>query len=279
MGDENDGDAPAGDVLHDGNQLGRLGLRQHGGGLVKHQQLHAGFVDFPGDFHELHIAHGERAHQGIFGNVDAHAVQRLAGILFHFCVVQKFQILAQQLAHRPGIGDLPVQLDVLGDLEAGNQHELLMHHADALFHGIHGGRNLYRVSVHQHLALEAAGGMDDGHAEEHVHQGTLARTVFTQQGVNLAGADFQGNILQNGVFAVELGDMVHFKDILCQIQNLLLYITAQIKGYPLPAVSTATGYPFIKQIARTRAGGAPGPGDVSFYFSGINRISQRSRRS
>ena len=65
--------------------------------------------------------------------------------------------------------------------------------------------------------------MDHGHSEQNVHQGTFTRSVLAQQGVNLAGADFQGDILQNGIFAVEFGNVVHFQDILCHVQNLLLY--------------------------------------------------------
>ena len=199
VGDEDDGDALGSDVLHHLDQLLRLALGEHGGGLVEHQQLHAGLVDLAGDLDELHVAHRESADQRVLVDADAHAVQRLARVRSHGGHVQNLQLLAQHAADRPGLGDFAVELDVFGDREARNQHEFLMHHADALGHCVHGRHDFRLFAVHDDLALEAAGGVNHRHAEQDVHQRGLACAVLAEQRVDLTRTDLQRHVLQNGV--------------------------------------------------------------------------------
>ena len=141
------------------------------------------------------MAHGQAADQGVFLNAHAHVVQGLPGVVGHGSGIQEFQILAQDLADRPGFGDFPVQLDVVRHAETGNQHEFLMHHADPLLHGVHGRGDIDRLAVEDHFALEAAGGMDHGHAEEYVHQRGFSRAVFSQQRVDLPRTDLERYVL------------------------------------------------------------------------------------
>jgi hypothetical protein len=73
-------------------------------------------------------------------------------------------------------------IDVLGDGEDRDQHEVLVHHADAGGHRVP-GRRRSPVAVDEDLALV-------GLVEpvEHVHQRALAGTVLAEQGVDLAGS-------------------------------------------------------------------------------------------
>ena len=216
VGDEDDGDAALGDLFHDGEQRFRLGLRQNGGRLVEHQQADALFVDLAGDLDELHVADRQALDQRVLVQSHAHAVQRLAGVLTHGGHVEVFQILqAQHLAEDAGPGDLAVQFDVLGDGEARQEHELLMHHADARVHGVVGRKDIRLFAAYEHFAVEAAGGMDDRHAEQHVHQRGFSRAVFTKQRVDLAGAHRQRHVREHGGLAVSLGYVFHFQHVFC----------------------------------------------------------------
>ena len=216
VGDEDDGDAALGDLFHDGKQRFRLGLRQNGGRLVKHQQADALFVDLAGDLDELHVADRQALDQRVLVQSHAHAVQRLAGVLTHGGHVEVFQILqVQRLAEDAGPGDLAVQFDVLGDGEARQEHELLMHHADARVHGVVGRKDIRLFAAYEHFAVEAAGGMDDRHAEQHVHQRGFSRAVFTKQRVDLAGAHRQRHVREHGGLAVSLGYVFHFQHVFC----------------------------------------------------------------
>ena len=73
------------------------------------------------------------------------------------------------------------QHDVLGHGEDRDQHEVLVHHADAQADGIVRLCDLDLLAVHENLA---AIGMVE--TVDDVHQRGLARAVFAQQGVNLA---------------------------------------------------------------------------------------------
>ena len=74
-------------------------------------------------------------------------IQRSARICLHGFHIQTFQIFAKHTADRVGTADLTVQLDILRDGKAREQHELLVYHADALFHGIVGGKDARLLSV------------------------------------------------------------------------------------------------------------------------------------
>ena len=214
VGDEDDGDALGGNALHHAQQLRRLGLGQNRRRLVEHQQLHARLVDLAGDLDKLHVADRQTLDQRIFINGHAHAVQRLAGVLRHGGHIQRFQILAKDAGEQTRMGDFAVELDVFGDGEARQQHELLVNHADALEHRVVRRGDRRRLTIDQHFALEAAGRMNDGHAKEHVHQRALACAVFAQKRMDFAGPDFEGDVGQHLVFAVALGDVFHLQNVL-----------------------------------------------------------------
>ena len=242
VGDEDDGDAALGDLLHHLDELLGLAFGEHGGGLVEHQQLDAGFVDFPGDLHELHVAHGQPLHQGIFLNGHAHLVQRLAGVPGHGRHIQGFQVLAQHPADQVGAGNFPVEFDILGNGKAGQQHEFLMNHADALEHGLVGRGDVDLFPVDGYASLKAAGGVDHRHAKQHVHQGGFARAVLAQQRVNFPRPDGQGYVLQHRILPVPLGDVFHFQHIFRTQAGIPPY------GKPARPVGRAVVVPVILQV-------------------------------
>ena len=75
------------------------------------------------------------------------------------------------------------------------------------------GHDLYRRTLQQHFAPETAGGVNDGHAKENIHECGFACAVFSQKRMNFAGTDTERDVLQDGVAAVFLGNPVHFKNI------------------------------------------------------------------
>src|SRR4051794_435539 len=71
--------------------------------------------------------------------------------------------------------------DVLSDREAGDEHEVLMHHPQS------GGEGISRTVEPRRLAIDANGpGIRVIKPKEDVHQGRLAGAVLTEQGMNLA---------------------------------------------------------------------------------------------
>ena len=211
MGDENDCDAAGGNLLHNGNQLVCLRLRQNGGGLIEYQQLHAGFINFPGDFHELHIAYRQSPHQRILVQAHAYAVQRLPGVLAHGIKVQSLQILTQDSADGIGLGNFPVELNVLCNRKAGQEHEFLMHHANTHGHGVLRRKNIDLLPIQKDFSLKSTGAVNHRHTEQGIHQGGFACTVLAEKRVDLAGLYGKRHIAQNRVIAVLLADVLHFQ--------------------------------------------------------------------
>ena len=74
-------------------------------------------------------------------------IQRGARIWLHCLHVQSFQVLAQIAANWIRTADFTVQFNILRDGKAREQHELLVYHADALFHGIVGGKDARLLTV------------------------------------------------------------------------------------------------------------------------------------
>ena len=102
--------------------------------------------------------------------------------------------------------DFIAEHDVFGDGKHGDQHEVLVHHADAL------GDGIVRIEHRTGLAVDenlAAIGLVE--AVEHVHQRGLARAVFAQQGVNLALFQSQIDVVVGEHARESLGDAACFK--------------------------------------------------------------------
>ncbi len=217
VGDEEDGDAGIRKHLHGLQQGIRFALRQHCRGLVEHQQLDTGLVDFPGDFHELLIADRQLRNDGFLVQVQAQTVQGLSGICPHTVHIEGFQLLTHEPAHNIVPGDFSIQFDILCHIEARDQHELLVHHPDAQFHGLFRGRDGNLLPVQPDLALKTARCVNHRHTEQDIHQGGLAGTVLAQQRVNLAPLHLQVDPFENPVAGVFLDDVLHLKHVLAHM--------------------------------------------------------------
>ena len=213
MSNEDNGNAACGNVLHDTEQLSSFAFGQNGCGFIEHKQLDPRFIDFTGNLNELHVSNRKTAHQCKFVNPHADIIQRLSCVSGHGLDIQKLKVLAKNLADSPWFCNFSVQLDIVRNGKAGNQHEFLMHHADALLHGIHWGHNTDTFSIQKNLALKAAGRMNHRHAKQHVHQGGFSGSVFTQKRVDLTGTNTECYILQHCVTAVFFGNAVHFENV------------------------------------------------------------------
>ena len=103
-------------------------------------------------------------------------------------------------------GGFIAQRDRFGDGEDRDEHEVLVHHADAGRDRVAGALEDDGLAVDDDLAL--VGGVEP---VEHVHQGGFAGAVLAQQGVDLAGFDPQVDLVVGHQRAEPLGDALQFK--------------------------------------------------------------------
>ena len=102
-------------------------------------------------------------------------------------------------------GGLDAQHHVLGHGEDGNEHEVLVHHANAGGDGLSGALERDLLAVDQNRAL--VGVVEPA---EHVHKGRLAGTVLTQQAQHLAAADGQVDLRIGDNRTKTLGNAAQF---------------------------------------------------------------------
>ena len=105
-----------------------------------------------------------------------------------------------------GLGLLVAEHDVLGDGEDRDEHEVLVHHADAGRHGVAGAGEVLDVVVEQDLALVGL-----VQAVEHVHERGLACAVLAEQAVDLAGLDGEVDVVVRDQGTESLGDAAKFE--------------------------------------------------------------------
>ncbi len=188
--DEDDGGAGVAQLPHDVEQFVGFLRGEHGGGLVKDQ--HLGVADqCLDDFHALLHAHGQVLDDRIGINAEPVAIGDLADA--------GAGLLEVQDAGRAGV--LVAQGNVLGDREDGDEHEVLVHHADPGGHGIARAVELHWLVVDEDFAL---GGLVE--AEENIHEGRFTGPVFTEQGMDLAGLDDDVDVVVGSEVAESFGD-------------------------------------------------------------------------
>ena len=105
-----------------------------------------------------------------------------------------------------GPGRLVAEHHVLGDGEDRDQHEVLVHHADAGAHRVSGALEVLDVVVEQDHAF-----VSRVQAVEHVHQRGLARAVLAEQAVDLAGFDREIDAVVGDETAEPLRDSTEFE--------------------------------------------------------------------
>ena len=103
-------------------------------------------------------------------------------------------------------GGLVAEHDVLGDREDGDEHEVLVHHADAGRDGVAGTGEVLDLVVEQDLAL-----VGPVEAVQHVHQRGLAGAVLAQEAVDLARLDRQRDPVVGDQRPEALGDVTQLQ--------------------------------------------------------------------
>ena len=110
-------------------------------------------------------------------------------------------------ALQPAPGRVPAQHDILGHRHGLDQHEMLVDHADP---GLEGRP---RIVVGELPAL-----VDDDarvgphHAEQHLHEGALARAVLSEQADDLAGLDVEIDAGIGPHRPIAFGDAAHLEN-------------------------------------------------------------------
>ena len=168
MGDEEDGLAFAGKLLHRGHQLLDLLWGEHRGRLIEDENFIVAIQHLQ-NFHALLHADGDILDLGVKVDVQAVALRDLFDLFARLFLLQK-----------AALRRLRAEDDVVEHREHVHQLEVLVHHADAERGGV------VRVLDGHDLAVF----FDDAlfrlvEAEQNRHERRLARAVFTEQGVDL----------------------------------------------------------------------------------------------
>jgi hypothetical protein len=179
-----------GKLANRGEEFGRLGRGQDGGGLIEDKNAGLAAQGFQ-DFDALLCPDGKTACRGVPGDTPAETVSDGPGFL-----KGSGERVGERTAHFAG----RAKEQVLRDSERRDKQEVLMHHPDTLPLGIGGGGEAYRPAVPQNLS---AGGAEQ--AGQDVHQRGLTRAVLAEQGVDLAASHVEVYTLQCGKSAEPLG--------------------------------------------------------------------------
>ena len=191
--DEDESAVVGGELTKRDEEVIDLGRREHRGRLIEDEELGVAVQGLE-DLGALSLADRELPDVGV--GVDVQSVA-----LRHF---------GQALAHRSHVGHAasPTESegDVLGDRQGGDQHEVLVDHADAEIDGI--GRR----SDGDRLAPQMNGALV-GRVEpvEDLHQRGLAGTVFAQEGVDGARQHREIDRVVGHDAREALGDTAHLQ--------------------------------------------------------------------
>ena len=113
-----------------------------------------------------------------------------------------------EVEQHAGVGRLDGEDDVLGDGHHRDQHEVLVHHADA---GLDRGARraeLDRLPRDHDLALVGV-----VQPVEDVHQGRLAGAVLAEQRMHLALAEVEADVVVRDDARKALRDVAHLEDV------------------------------------------------------------------
>ena len=195
VGDEHDRGARLFQLAHDDHELVGLLRGEHGGRLVEHEHLRVAGQRLD-DLDPLLHAHRQVFDERVGVDVEAEPRRDL------------FDLLARggQVEQAARLGRLVAEHDVLGDREDGDEHEVLVHHADAGGHGIAGPVEVLHLVVEEHLALVGL-----VQAVEHVHERRLACTVLAQQAVDLSSLYGEVDVVVRDQAAETLRDAAKFE--------------------------------------------------------------------
>ena len=205
VGDEDDGVPLLLEMDQLLEELHRLLGGEHGGGLVQDQDLGA----------------PDQGLQNLHLLLHAHRDVHDLGVGVHF----QIKLFAEFLGEGDGLVEIHEELalpglhaqdHVLRHRQAGHQHEVLMDHADPMGDGHGGGGEGNLFPLDKDFAV---GGLL--HAEEHLHQGGLARPVLPHEGMDLALLHQEVHPLVGGdAVGVDLVDAPHLNDIFVVLHPL-----------------------------------------------------------
>ena len=195
VGDVDDRHALGGQPADDPEQVLHLTLVEHGRRLVEDEQ--PGVVgERPGHAHDL--LRGRREPPDRSGRRDLRVAQPLQQ-------VTRLAVRAGSLAE-PAAGDLVAEEDVLGDVELGDQVELLVDRRDAEPHRRDRGVQRGLLAVPHDGARVGLVGRG-----QHLDQRRLARAVLSKQAVHLAGADVEVDATEGPHARELLHDAAHLE--------------------------------------------------------------------
>ena len=206
VGNEDDGLAPCDKRTHDRDQIFDLLRHQNGRRLIKNENICVAVEHFQ-DLCALLHADGDLVSAGVRINGQTVALTELlhtADGLLHV----ELQAVAR----------LGAEHDVFRNREVVDQLEMLVHHADAEAIGLAGVADVDRLAVDEDLT-----GVRLVDAHDDIHQSRLARTVFAEQGEDLALMQLEGNIVVGAQAREVLDDPAHLQN------NLVVHTFAPLR--------------------------------------------------
>ncbi len=179
--DVDDRDAALPQPPDDGEQPLGLAIGQCGGRLVHHQDARV-LRQRLGDLDHLLLRDAERVHRGARIDIEADHVEHAARLRIEPRAVDETRHAAAKLAPK---------IDVLRDVEIGNEGEFLEDDRDAKTARIGRRCDLDGPAVVQQFAGVGAVG-----AAQHLHQGRFSGAVLAEQHVNFAGAKRERHVVE-----------------------------------------------------------------------------------
>ena len=179
VGDEYDGDAFLAQLVHDAVKLLGFPLGQRRGRLVQNDDFGVGGQGL-GDFDDLLLGHGQRAHLGGGTEIGVHAPEQLVGLLVHGPPLDD-AVFDDFVAHE----------DVFGYRQVRIGGGVLVNRGDAGGLGVPRSLKVNLLPVEEHLALFGL-----VHPGDDLDKGGFAGAVFTHQGMHFSGLQLELNPVQ-----------------------------------------------------------------------------------
>ena len=192
MSDQNNSCSLAAQHAQNAKQLLGFLRGEHGGWLVQNQNTRAAVQRFQ-NLQPLLVAHRQLAHRHVKGHLQPGRCHQCLQTLAHN-VIRPSQ---QHVRFCP-------QHHVFNRIQGVNQHEVLVHHANAVRNGV------MRISNHHRLAIDGnLPALGDVKTVQHRHECAFASAVFTHNAVNCGGLHSQVNVVISQHRAKALANASH----------------------------------------------------------------------
>ena len=204
MADEDDRFAVGLQAPEDAEQLTGLLRCQHGRRLVEDEDLGPA-IERLEDLDALLLPDGDLGDECARLDDQPVLLGQLANVLLGGSLVEE------------DAGRLLAEHDVLRDGHHGNEHEMLVHHADAGMDGI-----ARRVEAHGLAVQEDLSGIGPIEPVEDVHQRRLAGAVLAEQRVHLTAPDVEADVVVRYDAGELLANSPHLEDALLNHRGSIL---------------------------------------------------------